>query len=82
MWNLFSDYGGGWGGEPLSSNSIALLLVQAHICLWSVDFIMFSDDEYLCHMKMVFITLTGRGQPPKLLPVPLTNKLLLQLEFL
>ena len=28
------------------------------------------------------MTPTGRGRPPKLLPVPLTNKLLLQLEFL
>ena len=43
---------------------------------------MFSDDENLCRMETVFMTPTGRGRPPKLLPVPPTNKLLLQLEFL
>ena len=33
-------------------------------------------------MKVVISTPTGRGRPPKLLPLPLTNKLLLQLEYL
>ena len=61
---------------------IPCILSQAHICSGSVDFIMFSIDENLYCIETVFITPTGQGRPPKLLPVPLTNKLLLQLEFL